>query len=325
MLLSDEHLEEPVRVDLGEVLGMGGVADLGVQGDHRWPRAERGERLAVCLPGGDLRAERVDRQLNSDRRGLRRPPDGRRRHRPPHAQVAFATECGDRALGHIGRQGLAVPSVGIDDLRKTLPLASAGEHDHRPVGFGGLGQDLVNRGDVMPVDGERLAAERLSPAGVGIKIPAELGRTALAETVDIHDRCQIRQLVVGRLVQGLPDRALSHLAVATQHPHPIGEPVKKPAGECHPDRVRQALPERAGCHVNPWQDRRRMALQAVTETAISGHQLVIGDHADGLEHRVQQRGRVPLGEDQVIVGRIVRLVPVIPQVSAEQNRHHIRG
>ncbi len=312
-------------MDLGEVLGVGGVADLGVQGNHSCPRSDGDERFAVCLSRCDLRTEGVGRQFDRNRGGRRRPLDGRRWHRSPDAQVAFATEFGDRALGHVGRQRLAVPSVGVDDLGEALPLTGAGEDDHRAVSFGSLGQDLVNRGDVMPVDHECPAAERLDPTGVGVEVPAELGCATLTEAVDIHDRRQIRQLVVSRLVQRLPDRTLGHLTVAAQHPHPVGKSVKESPGECHADRVRQPLPERSGRHVDPGQNRRRMTLQALAETAVSGHQFMIGNHADSLEHRIQQRGRMPLGEDQVIVGRVVRFVPVIPQMPSEQNRHHVRG
>jgi hypothetical protein len=45
-----------------------------------------------------------------------------------------------------------------------------------------------------------------------------------------------------------------------------------------------------------------MALQALPEAPVAGDQFVVGDDADGLEHGVQQRGGVPLREDQVIVG-----------------------
>jgi hypothetical protein len=46
-----------------------------------------------------------------------------------------------------------------------------------------------------------------------------------------------------------------------------------------------------------------MALEPLAEAPVTGQQLVFGNHPDGLEHRVQQRGRVALGEDQVVVDR----------------------
>jgi len=63
-----------------------------------------------------------------------------------------------------------------------------------------------------------------------------------------------------------------------------------------------------------------MALQPLAEAPVAVQQLVFGDDSHGLEHRVQQRGRVALGEDQVIVDRQARLIPVIAQVPGDKHR-----
>ena len=58
-----------------------------------------------------------------------------------------------------------------------------------------------------------------------------------------HDRRQIVEAVVRRLVEGLPDGTLGQLAVAAEHPHAVVEPVEALAGEGHADSVGQALAE----------------------------------------------------------------------------------
>ena len=62
LLLGDEHLEVAPGVRLGELHGVGGVADLTVEGHHPRPvRAQGDQRVAVRLTGGDLLAQRVRR------------------------------------------------------------------------------------------------------------------------------------------------------------------------------------------------------------------------------------------------------------------------
>ena len=78
LLLGDEHLEVAVLVGLAEVLGVRRVGDLAVERhDVAAARAERGQRLAVGLAGGDLLAELPRRQLGV--RGLEAVPLAARR------------------------------------------------------------------------------------------------------------------------------------------------------------------------------------------------------------------------------------------------------
>ena len=191
--------------------------------------------------------------------------------------------------------------------------------------LGRVGERLVDLAEVVPVDDHGVAAERLDPLGVRVQVPAQLGRAALAQAVHVDDRGQVAQPVMGGLVQRLPDRPFGRLAVPAQHPHPVRQLIQVPAGQGHADPVRQPLAERAGGDVDPGQDRGGVALQPRAEPAVPGHQFLVGDDACRLEHRVQQRGRVPFGEDQVVVGRIVRPLPVVVQMPGHQHRHEIGG
>ena len=225
------------------------------------------------------------------------------------------------------RQGLAVPAFAVLDLRKTPALAGAGHDDGRLVAaqVARLGQRLVDGGQVVAVDDEDPGAERGRAGGVGVQVPAQLGGAALAEPVDVDDRDQVGQLVVRGLVQGLPDRALGHLAVAAQDPDPVGQLVQVLAGQRHAHAVGQPLAQRAGGHVDPGQHRGRVAFQPGAEPPVPGHQLLVGDHPDRLVDRVQQGRGVPLGEDQMVVGRVTRVVPVVAEVPADQDGHQVGG
>ncbi len=321
LLLGDVHLEVALGIHLGELLGVGGVAHLPVEGDDVAAGADRGQRLAEGQPGGDFGAELVAGQAH-----FAAGPDpggGRLRPRPGDRDVAFPAQLDDGPLGHFRGQRPAVPALAVLHLGEPLSLEGAGQ-DHRGLARVAHGRErLVDLAEVVPVDGDGTAAERLNPFGICLQIPAQLGRAALAEAVHIDDRGQVVQPVVGGLVERLPHRALGHLAVTAQHPDAVGQLVEIPAGEGDADPVRQALAERAGSDVDPRQHRGGVALQHRPEPPVGGHQLVVGDDARRLEHGVEQRGRVALGKDQVVVGRVVRPLPVITQVPGQQRSHHI--
>ena len=129
---------------------------------------------------------------------------------------------------------------------------------------------------------------------------------ALAEAVDVDDRDQVVQALLAGVLDRLPDRALGHLGVAAQRPHAVGQPVQltRSTARC---RRRSACPgpasrwrrrPRAGSGVGwPSQPRAELA---------EGEQLLVGDRAGGDEHRVDERRRVALGEDQVVVVGVLR-------------------
>ena len=81
LLLGDVHLEEAVGDALREALGVGRVADLGVEGDDVLvDRAEPGQRVAVGAAGRDLLAELVARPLDRCSLDLERLRRRRRLH-----------------------------------------------------------------------------------------------------------------------------------------------------------------------------------------------------------------------------------------------------
>ena len=248
------------------------------------------------------------------------------RERPADHQLAGAAEFGDRPFCHVGREGLAVPAGAVLDLGEPLALDGPGE-DHGglvPLDVvGRLGKRVVDRRQVVPVDDDDVRAERLRAPRVRVKLPAEVGGPALAKPVDVGDDDKVGQPVVGRLVKGLPHRALGELAVTAKHPHPVREPVQVTAGQCHADAVGQALAERARRHVDPGQCRRGVSLEPLAEPAVAVHKLVVRDGAHGPEHGVEQRGRVALGEDQVVVDRQAGVVPVVAQVARDKGREQV--
>jgi len=327
LLLGDVHLEVPAGVRLGEKVGIGRVADLAVHRHHVVTRAERGERLPVGLAGGHVLAAVVDRRLDLGPGPVEPGGSGLGWPRAADGKVSLAAELDDGPFGHVGRERPAVPALPVLDLGEASALAGTGQDDGRPFAaeVACPGDGLVDRGDVVTVDGVHPGPERLRPAAVGIGVPGKLRGAALAEAVDVDDGDEVGQLVVRGLIEGLPHRPFGHLAVAAQDPDPVGRLVQVLACQRHADSVRQALPERAGRHVHPGQHRGRMAFQPRSEAAVSGHQLLVGDHPDRLVDGVQQRRSVPLGEDEVVVAGVIRVVPVIAEVPAYQDGHQVGG
>ena len=302
---------------------MGGVAHLPVEGDDIAAGADRGQRLAEGQPGGDLGAQLVAGQAHlAAGPGPGGPAVG---PRSADREVPLPAQLDDGPLGHFRGQRPAVPALAVLDLGEPAALEGPGE-DHRGLARAAHRRErLVDLPEVVPVDGDGTTAERLNPFGICVQIPAQLGRAALAEAVHVDDRGQVVQVVVGRLVERLPHRAFRHLAVAAQHPHPVRQLIEIPAGQGHPDPVGQSLAERSGGDVDPRQHRGRVALQPCAEPPVRVDQLVVRDDARRLEHGVEQGGRVPLGEDQVVVGRVVRLPPVVAEIPGQQHRHHVGG
>ena len=199
----------------------------------------------------------------------------------------------------------------------------------RPVVDGCLAVGGVDRVDVVPVDLERLPAERLEAAGVRGEIPAVHRLAPLAEPVHVDDRREVVELVERGVLRGLPHRALGHLAVPADHPRAERQLVQPLAGERHPDPDREPLAERAGRDVDPRQHGCRVPLEARAELAV-GAELLLGERARRAEEAVDERRGVALREDEPVVPRIVRGVEVVPKVRREEHgrevgRRHGRG
>ena len=241
LLLRDVHLEVPLRVRLPEDLREGGVADLAVERDDvSAGSAKRCERLAVRLPRRDLFADVVARQLEGSAwEGVRLGSVGLR---DVDVDVAQSAELGDRPVRIV--EGLAVPAGLVLDRLDALALDRPGDHDRRLAGRArGLRVRAVHRLDVVPVDLDRLPAERVRAVAVDVEVPADHRLPALAQAVDVEDRGQVVELVMGGVLESLPHRAFGHFAVAREHPHARGEPVEVLRCERHSDAERQALAE----------------------------------------------------------------------------------
>ena len=157
---------------------------------------------------------------------------------------------------------------------------------------------------------------------VAVEVPADHRLARLPEAVDVDDRGQVVEAVEGGVLERLPHRALGHLGVAAQAPHAVGQAVELLARQGDADGDRQALAERAGGHVDPRDDRDRVALELRPEPA-EREQLLVGDRPRGLEHRVVERRRVALGEDQVVVVGVPGVLVVEVEVLLHQHRHQV--
>ncbi len=309
---------------VAEDLGVGGVAHLAVERHHVSPgRAQRSQGLPVGLAGGDRLTQLVARQLEvAALEGVGRSVAPGLGHLDPEVGVA-APQLLDGLLGLA--DGLAVGVVLV--LHRAGPLALQGAgHDHRGLPGGGhrLGVGGVDGGHVVAVDGQGLPARSPGPLGVAVEVPAVHGLTGLAETVDVDDGGQVVEAGVGGMLEGLPHGALRHLAVAAEHPHPVGQAVEALAGQRHPHADGQALAEGAGGHVDPGQDGGGVTLVAAAEGA-EAEQIVVGSHAHRLVEAVQQRRGVALGEDEMVVVGVGRIGEVVVEVLAGQHGHEVGG
>ena len=127
LLLGDVHLEEAVGVRLREGVRERRVRDLPVEDDDvPSGRAQRGQRVAVCLPGRDLAPDLVAREL--ELAGLEAVCLARLGLRHLDPEVSQAAELRDRILGVVER--LAVEPVHVLDRLHALALDRPGD-DHR--------------------------------------------------------------------------------------------------------------------------------------------------------------------------------------------------
>jgi hypothetical protein len=175
----------------------------------------------------------------------------------------------------------------------------------------------------VPVDLDGAPAEAAQPLGVGRRVPAVHRLAALAQTVDVEDGDQIVEVLVAGVLERLPHRAFGELGVAADDPDAVRDLVEVLARQRDADADRQPLPERPRRDVDPGDERRRMALEAAPELA-EGEQLLVGDRARCLEHRVDERRGVALGEDQMVVAGILRLVEVVAQEAGEEHGQQVR-
>src|SRR5207245_10497383 len=111
---------------------------------------------------------------------------------------------------------LAMPAFRGLGERDALPLHGAGKHRRWLLGRAGARIRVVDLGEVMAVDDDRVDAEGADACRVGAHVPLELGRAALTQPIHVDDRRELRKAFVTGVVEGLPDRTLSGLAVADE-------------------------------------------------------------------------------------------------------------
>ena len=263
LLLRDVHLDEPLGMGLGEDLRERRIRDLAIE-HHDVPALapEGGERLAIRLPRRDLAAHVVRRPLAACRlEAVGLPRLGSANLDP---EVADAPELGDRLLG----DRLAVPAVLVLDLRVALPLDGSRDDRGRTAGRGlCLAVRSVDRLDVVPVDLDRVPAERLEAPRVRREIPAVHRLAALPQPVHVDDRRQVVELVERGVLGRLPHRALGHLAVPADDPDAERQAVEPLACDCHPDPDRAALARASPSRRRPTEAPGRDGPRASSRTA----------------------------------------------------------
>src|SRR4029453_7637787 len=141
---------------------------------------------------------------------------------------------------------------------------------------------------VVAVDLDRMPAEGPRTLGVDVEVPAEHRLAPLPETVDVENRGEVVELVVGGVFERLPHGPLGGLAVAAENPGTERDTVEVLPSERDADPDRKALAERAGRNVDPRENRRRMTLEAAAERPV-GQELVVRDRVGRPVDSVQER------------------------------------
>src|SRR5438093_2685095 len=239
LLLGDEHFEVALRIGLRELLGEGGVAHLSVHRHHRGPGSESFERIPVGFAGRHLVPFLIGREGDVDLAIL----DGwlaRLWFQSIDPEMTDPAQLRDGTLRHIWGQRLAMPAILVLDLSEALSLDGACDHHRRLSGsLPRLLQGLIDLLQVVAIDHDGAASERLDPVAIMVGLPFVFGWAPLAEPVDIEDRGEVREAVVAGLVEALPDGALRQLAVAGEGPYVIRQLIQFAAGERHAYRDRQ--------------------------------------------------------------------------------------
>ena len=236
---------------------------------------------------------------------------------------ADVAELLDRLVGILQR--LAVLALFVGRLRRAEALDRPGDDHRRPVADRHrLCVGAVDRLDVVAVDLDRRPAAGLGAPRVRAQVPAAHRLAKLAEPVDVDDHHEVAQPLHAGVLNGLPDRALRHLGVTAQRPHAVRQAVELPRAERDPGGDRHPLCQRAGGDVHPGQRRGGMALEPRAELA-EREQLLVGDRTGSGEHGVEERRGVPLGEDQVVVVGVLRVLIGVVQVTRHKHSHQVRG
>ena len=182
---------------------------------------------------------------------------------------------------------------------------------------------MLQRLDVVPVDDERVPAERVPARGNLVHLVLELRVAALAERVDVNDAAEVVELVVERDVSRFPDRTFGHLAVAEEH---VGAVVGSDTAriERRADRRANALAERPGRDVDKRQPRRRVAFEVGVQ--LPQVQQVSARKEPRLRPGgVENRRRMPLRQHEAVVVGILRVLRIETHLAKEERRDNLGG
>jgi hypothetical protein len=218
-------------------------------------------------------------------------------------------EVGDDLLGDLRRKRAAMPAGQPLDAREALALHRLREdHARRAPAAGRAPQRRRDLRHVMPVDDQRAPAKGGEATLVGAHVVVEHGRPRLAETVHVDDADQVIDLRVGGQLGGFPHRALGDLAITHEDEDAGVRPGEsRTHGEAEADA--EALPERAGRHVDERQPRGGMALE-VTVDLPQVCEVVTIHHAHRGPCGIQQRRRVSLAEHEPVGDRVARMIGI---------------
>ena len=111
-----------------------------------------------------------------------------------------------------------------------------------PVVATRLAERLVDRVDVVPVDLDRVPAERLGARDVDVEIPADHRLAALAEPVHVDDRREVVELEV-RACSNASHIEPSAISLSPQqHPHAVREVLEVLAASAMPTPIGSPWP-----------------------------------------------------------------------------------
>ena len=205
-----------------------------------------------------------------------------------------------------------------------MALLGPGHDEHGPPGFLGLPVSGVDGRHVVAVDLDGVPPECSRALGIDVALPLEHGRAALPQPVHVEDRDQVARPVEPGVRHGLPHGSLGRLRVAHQDPHP-GRALVDLHRQRHAEADGEALAERPRGHVDPRHLRQRdgVALERAAELA-EREELLVGDGADGFQDRVHEGGSVALGQDEAVVGLVLRIGHVVPEVVGVEHGEQVR-
>ena len=210
-----------------EPVAEGGILDVSVERhDALVDAAERSQAGSPRLTRGDEVTLLVGGRRHARVIGLSRLWSTRLRRLDAwclSSRNQLRLELGDRLVRFFPfLQRLAMPAVFALDRLDPFALDRAGDDRGRTALRRARGCERVEqRLDIVPVDDDRVPAERV-PAPLDLRhVVIELCRTALAQTVDVDDGAQIVELVELRDVRRFPHRTFSDLAVAEERIRPV--------------------------------------------------------------------------------------------------------